>query len=351
MDHLSRRASGGAYVHREGTDLTSGCRSANLFRVNFFISSSGQSQSESERCAPGCPDQATSPNPLPSFSVRFRPFPSVSIRFRPLHTYVVMMTAGQTGDPPSLRDVAEDPNEGSFRWVVSGWSHIRTSTVRSETFTIGGFNWRLLIYPRGNSQDAVSVYLAAADADTLPYGWSQFATFALTVEPEVRVAFPKSRRLHVCRYKTLTTLFYPSKRRTRETDDEWRARFITKETPHHFDGNQNDWGFSQFAPLREMDDVENGLVASDNTVTVSIKVRVKKDASAWNYNSRKETGFVGLKNQGATCYMNSLLQTLFHVPYFRKAVYHMPTTEQEEPTASIPLALQVSISQSPHFAD
>jgi ubiquitin carboxyl-terminal hydrolase 7 len=129
-------------------------------------------------------------------------------------------------------------------------------------------------------------------------------------------------------------------RRTRETDDEWRARFITKETPHHFDGNQNDWGFSQFAPLREMDDVENGLVASDNTVTVSIKVRVKKDASAWNYNSRKETGFVGLKNQGATCYMNSLLQTLFHVPYFRKAVYHMPTTEQEEPTASIPLALQ-----------
>uniref|UniRef100_A0A453K4G6 Ubiquitin carboxyl-terminal hydrolase n=1 Tax=Aegilops tauschii subsp. strangulata TaxID=200361 RepID=A0A453K4G6_AEGTS len=60
----------------------------------------------------------------------------------------------------------------------------------------------------------------------------------------------------------------------------------------------------------------------------------------WTYDSKKETGYVGLKNQGATCYMNSLLQTLYHIPYFRKAVYHMPTTENDMPSGSIPLALQ-----------
>jgi len=58
-----------------------------------------------------------------------------------------------------------------------------------------------------------------------------------------------------------------------------------------------------------------------------------------NYDSKKETGFVGLKNQGATCYMNSLLQSLFCTNYFRRAVYQIPT-EEDHPTESVALALQ-----------
>ena len=49
------------------------------------------------------------------------------------------------------------------------------------------------------------------------------------------------------------------------------------------------------------------------------------------------TGYVGLKNQGATCYMNSLLQTLFFTNTLRSAVYKMPTELEDQ---SVPLALQ-----------
>ena len=52
------------------------------------------------------------------------------------------------------------------------------------------------------------------------------------------------------------------------------------------------------------------------------------------------TEYAGLKNQGATCYLNSLLQTLFHLRAFRKAVYAIPTKEGDQPESCIPLALQ-----------
>ncbi|CAG8840963.1 6169_t:CDS:2, partial [Racocetra persica] len=65
-----------------------------------------------------------------------------------------------------------------------------------------------------------------------------------------------------------------------------------------------------------------------------------------NYDSKKATGYVNLrnqgvtlKNQGTTCYLNVELQLLYSIKYFRKAIYQIPT-EGNEPDKSISLAMQ-----------
>jgi len=89
------------------------------------------------------------------------------------------------------------------------------------------------------------------------------------------------------------------------------------DTQHQFNARESDWGFTSFMPLGELYDPSRGYLVND-TLIIEAEVLVRKIVDYWNYDSKKETGYVGLKNQGATCYMNSLLQTLYHIPYFRK---------------------------------
>lgn len=95
------------------------------------------------------------------------------------------------------------------------------------------------------------------------------------------------------------------------------------DTQHQFNVRESDWGFTSFMPLGDLYDPSRAFLVND-TLIVEADVNVRKVVDYWAYDSKKETGFVGLKNQGATCYMNSLLQTLYHLPYFRK-VLSLPT--------------------------
>jgi len=74
-------------------------------------------------------------------------------------------------------------------------------------------------------------------------------------------------------------------------------------------------------PLMDLCDFSKGYVVNDKCI-IEAEVAVRKFFDVWNHDSKKMTGYVRLKNQGATCYMNSLLQTLYHIPYFRKVGHH-----------------------------
>ncbi|CAA7388121.1 unnamed protein product [Spirodela intermedia] len=198
----------------------------------------------------------------------------------------------------------EDPPTSRFTWTIENFSRLNVKKHYSDVFFVGGYKWRILIFPKGNNVDHLSMYLDVADSASLPYGWSRYAQFSLAVVNQIQHKYT-----------------------------------IRKDTQHQFNGRESDWGFTSFMPLSEIYDPNRGYLVND-TLIVEAEVAVRRVVDYWAYDSKKETGYVGLKNQGATCYMNSLLQTLYHVPYFRKAVYHMPTTENDMPSGSIPLALQ-----------
>ncbi|XP_058085188.1 ubiquitin C-terminal hydrolase 12-like isoform X1 [Magnolia sinica] len=198
----------------------------------------------------------------------------------------------------------EDPPSSRFTWTIENFSRLNTKKHYSDVFFVGGYKWRVLIFPKGNNVDHLSMYLDVADSASLPYGWSRYAQFSLAVINQIHNKYT-----------------------------------VRKDTQHQFNARESDWGFTSFMPLSDLYDPSRGYLVND-TCIVEAEVAVRRVVDYWTYDSKKETGYVGLKNQGATCYMNSLLQTLYHIPYFRKAVYHMPTTENDMPSGSIPLALQ-----------
>ncbi|KAG5237924.1 NtN2 family protein [Salix suchowensis] len=198
----------------------------------------------------------------------------------------------------------DDPPSARFTWTIDNFSRFNTKKLYSDVFVVGGYKWRILVFPKGNNVDHLSMYLDVADSTNLPYGWSRYAQFSLTVINQLHQKYS-----------------------------------IRKDTQHQFNSRESDWGFTSFMPLGELYDPGRGYLVNDSCI-VEADVAVRRVIDYWSHDSKKETGYVGLKNQGATCYMNSLLQTLYHIPYFRKAVYHMPTTENDIPSGSIPLALQ-----------
>ncbi|GAA6076951.1 ubiquitin carboxyl-terminal hydrolase 7 isoform X1 [Tachysurus ichikawai] len=216
----------------------------------------------------------------------------------------VAMADGHNNTEEDMEDDTSWRSEATFRFVVERFSRLSESVLSPSCF-VRNLPWKIMVmprfYPDRPHQKSVGFFLQC-NAESDSTSWSCHA----------------QAMLKIINYK----------------DDE---KSFSRRISHLFFHKENDWGFSNFMSWSDVTDPERGFVEDDK---VTFEVSVQADAPhgvAWD--SKKHTGYVGLKNQGATCYMNSLLQTLFFTNQLRRAVYMMPT-EGDDSSKSVPLALQ-----------
>eukprot|EP00118_Oscarella_pearsei_P005571 m.25698 g.25698 ORF g.25698 m.25698 type:complete len:1114 (+) comp28916_c0_seq2:103-3444(+) len=181
-------------------------------------------------------------------------------------------------------------------------------TVYSDIIWIRGLPWRLMAMPKGNFDE---------NAKTL-------GIFLQCCPNEVVEAIPSSWYCHaIVEFRVNRHLS--------------TKKAFTRRIEHSFCTKENDWGFPSFLTWEDLLNLSEGYLCNG---ALDVSARVTADAPhGVNWDSKRLTGHVGLKNQGATCYMSSLLQTLFFTTKLQKAVYHIPT-EMDDSDRSVAFAMQ-----------
>ncbi|CAG8547902.1 1093_t:CDS:2, partial [Scutellospora calospora] len=201
-----------------------------------------------------------------------------------------------------------------YTWEITNWTNL-DNYVTSPEFFAGGLRWRILLYPSEN--DYVSIYLGCVP-NGAPNGWHSCAQFALV-------------------------LWNPNE----------PTLYDFNHTYKRFTADETNWGYPQFCQQRDLfvpKENKTRPLIENNRCNITVLIRIIKDQTGFlwhnftNYDSKKETGHVILKNQGTTGYLNAALQLLFSITSFRKAVYQIPT-ENDDPTKSVPLAVQRTFYQ------
>ncbi|XP_022872265.1 ubiquitin carboxyl-terminal hydrolase 12-like [Olea europaea var. sylvestris] len=120
----------------------------------------------------------------------------------------------------------KDQNLGKFTWRIENFAGSYSSKLYSEIFEVNGCRWRLLLYPKGNGVEYLSVYLDVPDSHSLPYRWIRAAKFSISL-----------------------------------INQKDSKKTIKKGTEHGFNAKTgSDWGYTQFFPIIKLHDKNSGYL-------------------------------------------------------------------------------------------
>lgn len=232
----------------------------------------------------------------------------------------------------------------SWRIPLQKWRSENRDREYSPEFKLDGENWRILVFPKGNPNHSVQGCMAAY------------------LELRSERAYYSS----VCHFKM--QMAHP----TEPNKYAWR------DSTHTFTNTEVDRGFNDLltpANLAEYTHDDGCVVLNVQAYKAppGFQMRTSSYENYTPYDSKSSTGFCGLLNQGATCYvsahaqpaerarkcvgnrtlifcavagccclcfqMNSMLQALYLLPKFREVVYQIPS-EADDRGAKIGFALQ-----------
>jgi ubiquitin carboxyl-terminal hydrolase 7 len=151
--------------------------------------------------------------------------------------------AGSPGPTP-MDTAATEQNElrGEYRWEVTNFSRITERQHYSPVFLVGGHAWRLLMFPKGNNSEHLSLYLEVPVSEInppLPFNWQRTARFDIRL-----ISTVEGGDMH-------------------------------RDAAHTFYARESDWGFTQYCSFVDLRNPAKGLLVNDTlNVEVGVEIRI-----------------------------------------------------------------------------